>query len=151
MSSVEYARIREIWNHVHEKKGTSDVVWQFLKPRNEWMNEESWMRGQQTCPLYNTFYNNSWTRRGTTYGPYVRVDIANIACVVGIGKGREWGFLERLAPKIPFSIPFECPPRSLSRTVNNKKRKTWWRVKNWRLPFGVDWFQISLLARRFAM
>ena len=22
---------------------------------NEWMNEESWMRGQQTCPLYNTF------------------------------------------------------------------------------------------------
>ena len=65
------------------------------------MNEESWMRGQQTCPLYNTFYNNSWTRRGTTYGPYVRVDIANIACVVGIRKGREWGFMARLAPKFP--------------------------------------------------
>ena len=25
MSSVEDARIREIWNHVHEKKGTPDL------------------------------------------------------------------------------------------------------------------------------
>ena len=65
------------------------------------MNEESWMRGQQTCPLYNTCYYNSWTRRGTTYGPYVRVVIANIACVVGIRKGREWGFMARLAPRFP--------------------------------------------------
>ena len=26
---------------------------------NEWMNEESWMRGQQTCPL--TIHFNMWT------------------------------------------------------------------------------------------
>ena len=27
--------------------------------QNEWMNEESWMRGQQTCPL--TIHFNMWT------------------------------------------------------------------------------------------
>ena len=34
---------------VHTSKGS----------QNEWMNEESWMRGQQTCPL--TIHFNMWT------------------------------------------------------------------------------------------
>ena len=136
MSSVEYARIREIWNHVHEKKGTSDLVWQFLKLRNEWMNEESWMRGQQTCPLYNTFYNNSWTRRGTTYGPLCSCRYSEHCLRRRHSKGKGMGIYGASRAQIPFSIPFERLPRRLSRTVNNKERKTWWRVKNWRLPFG---------------
>lgn len=74
MSSVEDARIIEIWNHVHEKKGTSDLVSKFLKLGNAQIKSAQ---------------NNSWAPRGTTYGPYVRVDIANIACVLGIRKGRE--------------------------------------------------------------
>ena len=69
MSSVECARIREIWNHVYEKQRTSDLVCQFLKLGNAQIK---------------SVQNNSWTRRGTTYGPYARVDIANIACVVGV-------------------------------------------------------------------
>ena len=33
----------------------------FTRIMNEWMNEESWMRGQQMCPLTIHFFN-IWTR-----------------------------------------------------------------------------------------
>ena len=38
-----------------------------FKVINEWMNEESWMRGQQTCPIYNTFLTCEKYARTSAY------------------------------------------------------------------------------------